>query len=111
MLDVKALLAKMLKVIPVVSTDYIIIGDIGICWGRSTTGSNSTCSPRLPITFRNTTNMYVYASSIYSSSNTYVAATISTQIMSTSSLNLYARCSTSTTGANYGIAWLVIGLI
>lgn len=96
--------------IDVNSTDkYIIIGDIGICWGRSTTGSNSACSPSLPLTYADTSKMYVYATSVYSGSNTYVSVTVSSQIASTSSLNLYARCGTSTTGANYGIQWLVIG--
>ena len=102
MLDVKALLAKMLNAIKV---DYIVEqgtsggwtyrkwnSGIAECWGTGTIGSNSACSINYPITFTSVT--HCVASCGYLSSGTYVAPTISVQPLS-DRVNLYARVSTS----------------
>ncbi len=114
MLDVKALLTKMLNAIKV---DYIVEQGTGYrkwnsglaeCWGTGTIGSNSACSVYFPITFTTTTGMVATASCEYNASLTYIAPTISVQKY-TDHLNLYARVSTSTVPSGYSVSWFVTG--
>ena len=110
MLDLKALLAKMLNVLPQVSTDHIIIGGIGICWGSNQITANSALTAQLPITYSTTSGMVCVANCVYWSSSTYVAPTVSVQKY-TSYINLYARVSTSIVQNGYYIDWMTIGRV
>ena len=110
MLDLKALLAKMLNVLPQVSTNHIIIGDIGICWGVNRITANSALTAQLPITYSTTTGMVCVANCEYWSSGTYIAPTVSVQKYTTY-INLYARVSTSLVPNGYYINWVTIGKV
>lgn len=110
MLVIRYLLSKILGILPRVSSDHIIIGGIGICWGRSEITANSALTAYLPITYSTTSGMVCVANCEYWSSGTYIAPTVSVQKY-TDRINLYARCSTSTIQNGYTLNWLTIGSV
>ena len=111
MLDLKALLAKILNTLSTVDGNCITIANtIGICWGTATIGSNSAVTAYLPITYSTTSGMVCLANCVYWSNGTYVAPTISVQKYN-NRINLYGRVSTSTIQSGYLVDWLTIGLI
>lgn len=111
MLDVKALLTKILNSLAVVNGNSIVIANtIGICWGSNPTGSNSVVTVNLPITYSTTSGMICVASCDYMSSGLYVAPHVSVQKY-TGSINLYVRVGTTAVGQGYYVDWLTIGRI
>ena len=111
MLNMKKILTKILATVPIVGTNYIKIGGIGICWGHVTTGTNSAAIATFPIEYKNTSSIYTFVTSVYGSSLTYAAISASVQMQSTRSMYIYGRAGSSTIGAGYGINWVAIGLI